>query len=82
MSFLDACRCQAAVSGVKVYGCSSGDDREIRFAPRDVLPWQHDVKDNCHGIGYRGRRLGTGGARQLSLCCSHGGNWRLEGGRV
>uniref|UniRef100_A0A8C5MJU8 G-patch domain containing 1 n=1 Tax=Leptobrachium leishanense TaxID=445787 RepID=A0A8C5MJU8_9ANUR len=55
--------------GVKVYGCalpltgSEGSENEeedeylpenVTFAPKDVTPVDFTIKDNVHGLGYRG----------------------------
>ncbi|XP_073416956.1 G patch domain-containing protein 1 isoform X2 [Dendrobates tinctorius] len=59
---------KAAESNVKTYGCalppkgseeSEGEEDDyvpenITFAPKDVTPIDFTVKDNVHGLGYRG----------------------------
>ncbi|XP_053557515.1 G patch domain-containing protein 1 [Bombina bombina] len=62
-------RKQKPESGVKLYGCAlpragseeseEDDDDEylpenVTFAPKDVIPIDFAVKDNVHGLGYRG----------------------------
>ncbi|XP_073461883.1 G patch domain-containing protein 1 isoform X1 [Aquarana catesbeiana] len=61
-------RKQETESGKKVYGCalppigSEGSEDEedeylpenVTFAPKDVTPVDFTVKDNVHGLGYRG----------------------------
>ncbi|XP_063802063.1 G patch domain-containing protein 1 isoform X2 [Pseudophryne corroboree] len=63
-----AARKQKSGGGMKMYGCAqlpagseeSEDEEEeympenVTFAPKDVIPVDFSVKDNVHGLGYRG----------------------------